>query len=66
MNGHEVALWAGAASFFSSVLAVGVFDLLDVEGWAELLSALLVAALTAGAVYSKERLGYAKKREDGA
>jgi hypothetical protein len=63
---QEVSLWAGAAAFFGSVLAVGAFDLLDLDGgWVEFLLALLVAAFTGGAVYSKERLGFAKKRDNG-
>jgi hypothetical protein len=61
---REVSLWAGAAAFFGSLLAVGIFDIIDAAQWAEYLGALLVAAITAGAVYSKERLGFAKKRGD--
>jgi hypothetical protein len=61
-RGHEVALWAGAAAFFSSLLAIGAFDLLDVNGRAELLGSIIVAAITGGAVYSKERLNSAKGR----
>jgi hypothetical protein len=55
------------AAFFGSVIAVGAFDLLGIDGgWVEFLLALLVAAFTGGAVYSKERLGFAKARENGA
>ena len=61
---HEVALWAGAAAFFGTVLAVGAFDLLDINGWAAFLSAIVVAVFTAGAVYSKERLNAAKREEE--
>ena len=60
---HEVALWAAVAAFFGSLLAVGLFDLLNLAKWTEDLGALLVAAITAGSVYSKERLDAAKKRE---
>jgi hypothetical protein len=59
---REVSLWAGAAAFFGSLLAVGIFDIIDADQWAEYLGAILVAAITAGAVYSKERLGFAKGR----
>ena len=55
---------AGAAAFFGSVLAVGAFDLLDVDGLAEFFISVVVAVFTAGAVYAKERLGFAKKRAD--
>lgn len=60
---HEVALWAGIAAFFGSLLAIGLFDVFDVDQWAEYLGAVIVAAITAGAVYSKERLDYAKREE---
>ena len=60
---HDVALWAGIAAFFGSLLAVGIFDIFDPDQWLEYLGALLVAGITAGAVYSKERLDYAKREE---
>jgi hypothetical protein len=60
MNGHEVALWAGVAAFFGSLLAVGIFDVVDVDQWVEFLGAFLVAAITAGTVYSQQRLADAK------
>lgn len=61
---HDVALWAGLAAFFGSLLAVGIFDVLNPDAWLEYLGAIIVAAITAGAVYSKERLD-AAKREAG-
>ena len=61
-KGSEVALWAGVASFFGSLLAIGLFDVFDADQWAEYLGALIVAAITGGAVYSKERLGFAQKK----
>lgn len=64
-RGNEIALWAGAAAFFASLLAIGAFDLLNVDGRAEFLGSVIVAAITAGAVYSKERLNSAKARQDG-
>jgi hypothetical protein len=60
---HEVALWAAVAAFFGSLLAIGIFDVFNPAQWAEYLGAVLVAAITAGGVYSKERLDYAKKEE---
>lgn len=62
---RETALWAGAAAFFGSLLAIGAFDILDPDAWIEYLGAVFVAAITAGAVYSKERLNAAKARKDG-
>lgn len=63
MHGHEVALWAGVAAFFGSLLAVGIVDLINVGQWVEYLGALLVAVITAGGVYSQQRLADAKKAE---
>ena len=53
----------GLAAFFGSLLAIGIFDILDPDKWAEYLGAVIVAAITAGAVYSKERLTAAKREE---
>jgi hypothetical protein len=57
---HQVALWAGVAAFFGSLLAIGVFDLLNPDKWVEYLGSLIVAAITSGAVYSQQRLADAK------
>lgn len=62
MNGHEVALWSGIAAFFGSLLAIGIFDLLNPNQWLEYVGALLVAAITAGSVYAKHRLDDAKEK----
>lgn len=65
MNGkHEVALWAGVAAFFASLLAVGIFDILNPDQFLEYLGAFLVAGITAGSVYAKERLDDAKKEKE--
>lgn len=66
MKGHEVAVWSGVAAFFSSLLAVGIFDILDPSQIYEYLGALIVAAITAGSVYSKQRWDEAKKVEEEA
>jgi hypothetical protein len=60
---HDVALWAGAAAFFGSLLTIGVFDILNPDKLVEYLGALIVAGITGGAVYSKERLSAAKREE---
>ena len=62
---QEVSLWAGAAAFFSSLIAVGLFDVLDPDKVVEYLGAIVVGIITGAAVYSKERLGFAKKRNNG-
>lgn len=61
MNGHGVAVWAGFAAFFGALLAVGLFDAFDPDQWVEYVGAVLVAAITGGAVYSKQRLDDARK-----
>jgi len=62
---HAVSLWAALAAFFGSLLAVGIFDVLNPDQWVEYLGALLVAVITGGAVYAKERLGFAKALGNG-
>jgi hypothetical protein len=44
-------------------LTIGVFDILNPDKLIEYLGSLLVALITAGAVYSKERLSAAKREE---
>jgi cyclopropane fatty-acyl-phospholipid synthase-like methyltransferase len=61
MKEHEIALWSGVAAFFASLLAIGVFDVLDPDNWLEYLSAILVALITSGCVYAKQRLDDAKR-----
>jgi hypothetical protein len=62
VNGHEIAIWSGIAAFFGSLLAVGLFDVFDPSQAVQYLGAILVAAITAGAVYSKQRLDDAKEK----
>lgn len=59
---HDVPLWAGASAFFGSLLAVGIIDVFSLSGLVEFATSLIVAAVTAGGVYSKERLDEAKRR----
>jgi hypothetical protein len=61
MKEHEIAWWAAAAAFFGSLLAIGFFDILNPDAWAEYLGAVIVAAITAGAVYAKQRLEDARR-----
>lgn len=65
MNGHEIAIWSGVAAFFSSLLAIGIVDIFNPNEVVKFLSSLLVAGITAGAVYSKQRLDDAKSKKGG-
>ena len=58
---HQVALWAGVAAFFGSLLAIGIFDILNPDQWKEYFGALIVAFITGGGVYAKQRLTDAKE-----
>ena len=60
---HEVALWSGVAAFFGSLVTIGIIDIFEPDQLVQFIGAVLVAAITAGAVYSKERLSDAKKAE---
>ena len=64
MNGHEIALWSGVAAFFGSLLALGIFDIINPDQWVEYVGAFLVAGITAGSVYAKQRLDDAKAEKD--
>ena len=66
MNGHEVALWSALAAFFGYLLATGLFEVLNVDRIYDYLGAFIVAGITAGAVYSKERLDEAKRERESA
>lgn len=62
MNGHhQVALWAGIAGFFSSLLAIGVIEVFNPDDLIKFATSLIVAVVTASAVYSKQRLEDAKR-----
>jgi hypothetical protein len=61
MRSHQVALWAGVVAFFGSLLAIGIFDVLNPDQWQEYLGAFIVAFITAGGVYAKQRLDDAKQ-----
>lgn len=61
MKGHEVALWSGVFAFFGSLIAVGIFDVFNPDKWVEYFGAIIVAFITAGSVYAKQRLDDAKR-----
>jgi hypothetical protein len=60
MRGHEIALWSGVAAFFASLLAIGAIDILNPGDALQFLGSLIVAVITAGSVYAKQRLDDAK------
>ena len=62
---QEVSLWAALAAFFGSILAIGTIEILNPNDFVKFATSLFVAAITGGAVYSRERLGYAKSRKNG-
>lgn len=63
MKGHDIALWSGIFAFFGSLIAVGIFDVFNPDQWVEYVGAIIVALITAGSVYAKQRLDDAKKLE---
>jgi hypothetical protein len=60
MNGHEVALWAGVAAFFGSLATIGAIEVINPDQIIKLAGSLVVALITAGGVYAKQRLDDAK------
>jgi hypothetical protein len=64
MRGHEVALWSGVFAFFGSLIAVGIFDVFNPDQVWQYVGALIVAFITAGSVYAKQRLNDAEKKKD--
>jgi hypothetical protein len=64
MNGHEVALWSGVFAFFGSLIAIGIFDIFNPDQWVEYVGAIIVAFITAGSIYAKERLEDAKTNKE--
>lgn len=64
MKGHDIALWSAAAAFFATLLAEGIFDVINPDqGW-DYLAAIIVAFITGGSIYAKQRLDEAKKEEE--
>jgi len=60
---HQVALWAGVSAFFGSVLAIGAIDIFNPSDLIRFTGSVLVALVTAGGVYAKQRLDDAKREE---
>src|SRR4051794_5158311 len=56
MRGNKLALWAGISAFFATLLAIGTIDIFNPTDDVRLLSGIVVGLITAGAVYSKQRL----------
>jgi hypothetical protein len=63
-TGHDVALWAGVAAFFGSLATIGAIEAINPGQLIKLSGSLVVAAITAGGVYSKQRLDDAKTTRD--
>jgi hypothetical protein len=51
------------SAFFGSLATIGAIEVINPDQLLKLAGSLVVAAITAGGVYSKERLDDAKKRE---
>lgn len=64
MRGHETAFWAGIASFFGSLLAIGTIDILNPDKAVQYLTAFFVAIITGASVYAKQRLEDAKQEKN--
>lgn len=58
---NPVALWAGIAAFFSTILAIGAIDVLDPNDRVQFLGGVVVGLITGGAVYAKQQLDDAKQ-----
>lgn len=61
MRDNHLALWAAVSAFFGSILAIGAIDILTPGDRAQFIGAVFVAAITAGAVYAKQKLDDAKQ-----
>jgi len=65
MNGHhQVAIWAAAFAFFGSLLAVWIFVFVDPQQDYAYFEAFLVAFITGGATYIRQRYNDAKREEE--
>lgn len=63
---HEVAWWSSVAAFFSSLLTIGAIDVIDPSNVIKLTGSIIIAVVTGGAMYSKQRLDEARdKRDEG-
>lgn len=53
---NQLALWAGISAFFGTLLAIGAINILNPSDGVRFLSGIVVGLITAGAVYSRQRL----------
>jgi len=60
---HEVALWAGVAAFFGSLATIGAVELINPAQLLKFAGSLVIALITGGAVYAKQRLDDAKREQ---
>lgn len=60
---HQVALWAGVSAFFASLLAIGAIDVINPAEALRFVGSVVVAIITAGGVYAKQRLDDAKGKD---
>jgi hypothetical protein len=60
---HEVAWWAAVAAFFGSLLTIGVVDILKPDDLIKMATSLIIAVITGGSVYAKQRLDEARQKE---
>lgn len=63
-HNHGVALWSGVSAFFGSLLAIGAIDVFSPDQALQFLGSILVAVITAGGVYAKQRLDDAKRESN--
>jgi hypothetical protein len=63
---HQVALWAGVAAFFGSLATIGAIEVINPAQLVKFAGSLVVAVITGGTVYAKQRLDDAKRERNGA
>src|SRR3954447_18506856 len=61
MKKKQLALWAGVSAFFATLLAIGAINILNPEDRVRFLSGIVVGLITAGTVYSRQRVEDEKK-----
>lgn len=62
---QEVALWAGCSAFFGNLVGLKLLELISGSDVIQILAAVVVSGIVAGAVYSRERLQAARERRNG-
>jgi hypothetical protein len=60
---HEIAWWASVAAFFGSLATIGAIDIVNPNNTLKLLGSIIIAIITGGGVYSKQRLDEAKSKK---